>query len=124
MATIADRVEAGAEALDRAWPGWHEHLDLEHLDLSMGFYHPDRACGCVLAQLDHTRAAPSSRFGEYEHGLQALMRAVALGPDVDSWTWAWEHGFDATTVGEFQELAEAWRRVVQERREQLVGADP
>jgi hypothetical protein len=101
MATIAARVTAGAEFLDRVEPGWARRIDLDVLDLV--------DCDvCVIGQLAGVEA---------ERGVAALVGhdvngerwPTALGfhidvasPDDDDWDWAL--------------LTDAWKRAITARR--------
>jgi hypothetical protein len=122
MATIPERVEAGARALDRAIVGWADHIDLAGLDLAVEFY-PDLrdGCGCVLAQLD-LRALPVAGRdqGSYGHGMVRLLdRHPALEEE-----WAIAHGFTASLhdpADAFEQLTQAWRQEITARRQQLVA---
>lgn len=91
-------VDAGARALDVAWPGWHEIVEPSAIDLSS-----ERLC--VLGQL----------FGTYEAGLSRLGLTRDEGP------W---FGFESVWVGHW--IAAIDRRssgipdvVVDERQLQL-----
>jgi hypothetical protein len=107
MATIAARVTAGAEFLDRVEPGWDRRIDLDVLDLG--------ACdACVIGQLAGVEA---------ERGVAALVGhdvngerwPTALGfhidvasPDDDDWDWAL--------------LTDAWKRAITARRDASADA--
>lgn len=92
--TVAERVSAGIDFLDREVPGWDAEIDLDNLWL-------DSCSHCVLGQL----------FGEFRKGREALdiefPDTARLGFDRD----------DTDPCGTYDELTSAWLTAIQARRE-------
>ena len=120
MATVRERVEAGAAWLDRRDPGWEGRIKLGHLSL-------ESSCNCVLGQLamDYFPASQRGRgdiwhricdrfgvrtgkrgFGRPVHSDVSLGFNVA-GPDAGPKAW--------------RTLDREWRRVILERLNQKYG---
>ena len=90
--TPADRVDRGAELLDRVRPGWADEVGLEDLDMV-------HCALCMLGQL----------FGDFDRGDRALFPGDTLQPSRD-------HGFFASTIVDYRALELEWRRVIAERQ--------
>jgi hypothetical protein len=90
-------VQRGIALLDEKVPGWRTKVDLDRLDMALGW--PSRTgCGCILTQV----------FGSYGDGLQTL--------DFDTWhSDDDEFGFDvadARSDHRYRELTAAWKRAL------------
>ncbi len=122
--TTMDRVQRGAELLDRTYPGWDDSVDLSNLQLAS-------TCRCILGQA----------FGDYTHGLfrtGITHLPLELGAEHPRMVniGAIRHGFLAESAldpdydGEKMDkqyvvLTEAWREHILERRTQrLVVEEP
>lgn len=97
MSTIAERVQAGCEWLDKIRPGWDRDIDLTVLDLS-------DCTVCVVGQLTD---------GESEAGIWALM-ADYPGDSDDAWPI--ELGFNDVEE-QYEALTGEWYRVIRARRQ-------
>ncbi len=86
---IRKNVARGAEMLDRFYPDWHKHVDLDTLDM----FDTRR---CVLAQL----------YGTFRMGMNEL---GDFTPD-----WPQRHGFDCTMTTE-PITRECWVDEINER---------
>jgi hypothetical protein len=93
----------GAAFLDGRYKNWRSRLNLEQLHLSAGWYEPGNphSCGCVLAQLD---AAYRHDEGDY----MECARRLGLSARNDRI----RYGFTADQDFDFDELTEAWKRVL------------
>ena len=97
MTTIKDRVQAGAQLLDKVLPGWWDGkekptIDLEILDMES----PNK---CVLGQC----------FRDYEDGCDRL--------GIPAWTVDFKKGKpDAAALGFLGTDAAPWRREIRRRR--------
>lgn len=100
MSTIKERVQAGAELLDREEPGWEQRIDVRELDLQ-------DACRCILGQL----------YGDYDDGI-----ALIHLPDEDS--LGFDFGFNSTMTPQFRTLTRAWKALIRERRAAPQEAQP
>lgn len=103
--SVAARVEAGAAVMDSRVPGWADQIDLDRLDLSSNYR-------CVLGQT----------YGSYTTGALKVF-GVFNGSRAEV---SREHGFDAHRAlsqaeidREFAALTEAWRKEIQERRDNV-----
>jgi hypothetical protein len=102
MATIAERVAAGAAFLDEHDPGWWERIHLGRLDLN-------HTCNCVLGQAFADKSEWSNRYygSGYDYAL-ARFRLFCGGAGL---------GFDTEDDYEpYEPLAAEWKRVITERR--------
>lgn len=110
MTTTTDlqhNVNAGAELLDTAWPGWADEIDLPTLDLS----HPNQ---CVLGQVRDT----------YASGLRELARKVGFDPG--GFDWRYQYGYSLASdpvqtpqgsqVDGWELLTVLWSAKIEERR--------
>ena len=90
-------VDRGAALLDEVYgPEWDERIDLERLNLSS-------ICNCVLGQL-HPRA---------ENGYYRGLRVTGLG---HSFPKSSSHGFTYGRHATFEQLTNAWKRLIERRR--------
>lgn len=107
MATIADRVAAGARYLDDADPDWWREnvsnaIDLSELDLAYGDM-------CVLGQ-----RCPVS---DYSRQLRKITGSPDSQPSTVLHPWAVAHGFTMDQErGHWATLTAEWRRVIRARR--------
>lgn len=110
MATIAERVAAGAAFLDRHDPDWwrpdvDRAIDLDRLDL-------EDTGSCILGQ-----RCPLELLAEYENDPDAGYFAYGyqLMPGRTLFDCAGQHGF-AGNDDEYRDLTAEWRRVITGRR--------
>ena len=89
MATVAERAAAGAALLDEREPDWYSKIDCANLEITSG-------TRCVLGQL----------YGGYGVGVTRL----GLGYYMDM--GGYSYGF----TGASEELNEAWREEIAQRR--------
>lgn len=87
MNVIPANVKRGAQLLDERLPGWRSHVDPDQLDVSSG-------CRCPLGQI----------FGDYADGADLL--------GLDARTEQANHGFMPQGWQTYQQLTEAWRRLL------------
>jgi hypothetical protein len=92
--SVAERVERGAALLDEKRPGWWREIDLDALDIRSG-------CDCIAGQL-----------GGYSETILELLPDEEGDEEGEI-----AHGFDAEASPEFAPLTEAWRDLIQQRRE-------
>lgn len=101
MASIEERVTAGAAWLDEHRPGWWQRIDLETLDLG-------DPCKCVLGQeYGDFGVAPAEVAGASEP-------AVAFGFDVHS-SWFGRVRTEADVEAECAALTAEWRWLIEQR---------
>ena len=97
--TVTERVQSGAELLDRKFPGWEGQISLDSLDLG-----------------DFTNCTVTQLYGSYIDGLEDLgFGGFAVchydGDEVD-------YGFDSYYADEYEyaELTAAWKALISQRR--------
>jgi hypothetical protein len=99
MTTIAERVAAGAEFLDRNEPGWVGRIDLDQLDISS-------PCRCILGQV----------FGDYYEATDNLELifpgelAFTCSEDPD------DEGHYLPIDIEHAAITTVWRELIEQRR--------
>jgi hypothetical protein len=107
-ATVTDRVARGAALLDSyggfadepSDEAWWNQIDLDKLDMRIGYPDFDNGCGCILTQL----------YGGFGIGKDEL--------EIDSLE-AEEFGFEAMGVPlniEYEALLEVWSELIEARR--------
>lgn len=127
MAAAEARAARGAEMLDARYGSeWVWRLNLDHLRMATGEYHPyaKECVGCVLAQLDYaySPSAQAEKWGDFERGLEAL-----IGHYDEIGVQAVEGGFidgareDDGELVTFAELDAAWRSLVEARRNAMLA---
>lgn len=96
-------VERGAAFLDEKLPGWEDKIDVERLNL-------ESTCGCVVGQL-HGGLRGRWRSNAYWRGMDEL------GLNADS-SEAAKYGFVTRGSGadHWENLTDAWRRLIERRR--------
>lgn len=106
MATVAERVAAGATLLDQKKPGWAKKISLPHLDVG-------DCLVCVLAQL--------SGSSSYCRGARMVLNTHPSL--IEGNKFLAEHGFNADhslenridIFKQFQELTAAWAAEINKR---------
>lgn len=102
------RARRGATWLDRHWPGWHEQLDLETLDINS-------SRDCVGAQL----AGSYNAFGRAVADDIAIDQVIFYGEDAVETRacseWMIEHGFCSANCCGYKQLDIAWRAEIGRR---------
>lgn len=99
-AELEDRVEAGAEYLDKHFPGWEDRINVATLSLI-------NCQQCVLGQLT----------GHYAEALAALPDVKnLLGDDEDD--WARDHAFSIEDAQgyDWNDMTVAWKELIARRR--------
>ena len=97
MATIKERVQAGAALLDKVLPDWWNGKETPTIDLEI----LNMSCGgdCVLGQA----------YGSYLRGSQ-MLGLPFYGSGVNN------AGFNAVDEAEFDRLDKAWKTEIKRRR--------
>ncbi|GAA4681269.1 hypothetical protein [Phytohabitans rumicis] len=104
--TIAQRVQAGADLLDRSWPDWWQLIDLDLLDVGA----PE--C-CPLGQLFGSwNEAPDGLAMDADRGFYRATQWPGVGDRTD----AAVEKVDRAIRVEYAELTEGWRALIEERR--------
>lgn len=99
----SDAVLRGAAWLDETYPeGWADRINIDTLDLSSE--HRD-----ILAQ------AVGVSYSEALRALSTFPSLLGIDPDDSIKSWATEHGFNAPTAWDWDELTQAWVEQVQLR---------
>lgn len=97
-------VAEGAAALDESIPGWHNLIDLDSLEMQ-------DSCNCVVGQIAGRKLnLDENDWLFFEDALDEVFG------ERTNYYWARRHGFDATPLVEYDELAAEWTRVILERR--------
>lgn len=102
----------GSTVLDARFPGWHQIIDTDTLDMGEGEGYKG---GCVLCQLD--RLASDIGYGDYDSGLDLIVSDVpTVGDEI-------RHGFyiplsDARIREGYELLTAAWTDQIERRRAQ------
>ncbi len=104
MATIQERVQAGADLLDREMPGWDERIELGQLSVLS-------TCRCVIGQLF---------AGDWFEGTHRLGFHGEIGEPTSTFAC----GFDAYTDEEYDILTAAWRDLIAARRLARLTPEP
>ena len=100
MPALEERINNGAAWLDKNAPGWLAKVRLDELNMR-------RWCSCVAGfAFDISAAEPVI--------VPALLTELVFNDKLCA------HGFDVDT-GEYDELTEAWRSYILERRELSCG---
>lgn len=101
-----ERAARGASLLDERVPGWHNHIDLSHLEMARAQRIGDNPEGCVLCQLDaHINKEPGDYYRFVYVILEDPQSSAVLGFDADE------------KVREFAFLDQAWTEEITRRRE-------
>lgn len=98
------RVQRTAAWLDAAEPGWVDTIDTDRLDMASWRW-------CVAGQIEAYHQ-PAERRGAYTRATYAGFshrHDLRAAPDIQA-------GFNADHPDEAPELAQAWRRLIAERR--------
>ena len=114
----------GAALLDERVPGWHDQIDLDRLDLSLGYQYRrggSASSACILCQLNangfgrSVQDAETHVTGSYSFGLNELFPNA----DLISFELAIQHGFTTTgrELASWEDLDKAWTQLITERRE-------
>jgi hypothetical protein len=99
-------IQAGAELLDRAVPGWADRVDLDILD--MRGTGDDGAGGRTLVPTDIL----GQLFGSWIDGCRALWPDMKFGQGIPA-----RYGFDIAETGQdWRQLDEAWKVEIRNRR--------
>jgi hypothetical protein len=126
MATVSERVEAGAALLDKEVPGWHRVINLDELTLS--------SCeACVCGQVGRaigyglikTRARKHNirRATRFNGMLNFLRERLKLADDGVAFIEVAEaYGFDRYGKVTYQRLDREWQRIIRGRLEAEAAA--
>lgn len=111
---LAERVQRGAELLDRHWSTWYLDVHLETLDVR-------RSMHCVATQLDVAHGVDELDPRSVWRLVQGVGGARHHGLYLDA-SLDWRS--DAEYHRRYGELTEEWRRLIRRRRSETTDTEP
>jgi len=125
-----EQIERGMDLLDRRFPGWSMHINIDRLDMAVpsfpGFpLEPtDDICGCVLGQLgviiphgNFRKFRDSTNWGSYNYMLDVLFGENSC---VIPTTNIAEYGFTVDLIRSSLDSAELWNILTREWKQALL----